>query len=399
MIHLNKKILYGLLIGMLCLQWSCSGENKTENVEEVAEQTEVKVKVEKAAFGTLEDGRAVDLYTLTNENGAEVKIISYGGIVTSVRVPDKEGNIEDVVLGFDSLEGYLQAGVPYFGAIVGRYGNRIAEGRFTLDGQTYQLATNDGPHHLHGGLKGFDKVLWEGEEVTTEEGAGVKLHYLSEDMEEGYPGNLAVDVVYILTEENELKIDYEATTDKPTIVNLTNHAYFNLTGDMSQDVLNHRVMINAEYFVPVTETLIPIGELRPVEGTPFDFTEPTAIGKRINENNEQLVFGKGYDHCWVLLEEVEEEDELTLAATVHEPISGRFMEVFTNEPGIQFYTGNFLDGSLTGRGGVDYKYRSGFCLETEHFPDSPNQPEFPSVTLRPGETYKTNTVYKFSVKE
>ena len=394
MSHLNKKILSGLLIGMLCLQWSCSGENKTENVEEVEEVTEVRV--EKSDFGTLEDGRAVDLYTLTNENGVEVKIISYGGIVTSIRVPDKEGNVEDVVLGFESLEGYLQAGVPYFGAIVGRYGNRIADGQFTLDGETYQLAKNDGPNHLHGGLKGFDKVLWEGEAINTEEGAGVKLHYLSEDMEEGYPGNLSVDVVYMLTNDNELRIDYEATTDKPTIVNLTNHAYFNLTGDMTKDILDHQVMINADQFVPVTETLIPVGELRPVEGTPFDFTEPTAIGKRINDENEQLGFGKGYDHCWVLNDPGE---ELSLAATVHEPVSGRYMEVFTTEPGIQFYTGNFLDGTLKREGGGTFKHRSGFCLETEHFPDSPNQPDFPSVVLRPGDLYQTNTVYKFSVKE
>ena len=397
MVKPNKKILSALLVGMLFLQWSCSGNgnDKSKNAMEAPEES--NAKIEKSAFGKLEDGTQVDLYTLTNDKGAEVKIMNYGGVITSLKVPDKEGNVEDVVLGFESLEGYLQEGVPYFGALIGRYGNRIAKGEFSLDGKTYQLAKNDGPNHLHGGLKGFDKVLWEAEEVQTEEGAGIKLHYLSKDMEEGYPGNLSVEVVYMLTNDNELRIDYQASTDKPTIVNLTNHAYFNLSGDMTEDVLDHQVMINADRFLPVNQTLIPTGELRPVvEGTPFDFTEPTAIGKRINEENEQLGFGLGYDHCWVLNSPGE---DLSLAATVHEPESGRFMEVFTTEPGIQFYTGNFLDGTLERENGGTFKHRTGLCLETQHFPDSPNQPEFPSVVLRPGDSYQTHTVYKFSVKE
>lgn len=393
----KKTLLASIFMGALALNWACSGSSeRTQNGEEIKKED---MKVAKTDFGKLEDGTPVDLYTLTNQKGAEVRITNYGGTVLSLKVPDKEGRLEDVVLGFDSVAGYrgevyLQEG-PYFGALIGRYGNRIAKGKFTLDGVEYELATNNGPNHLHGGLQGFDKVVWEAEEFESEEGVGVKLHYVSEDGEEGYPGNLTVDVIYLLTGDNELEIDYKATTDKATVVNLTNHSYFNLTGNAKRDILAHEVMINADQFIPVDETLIPTGELQNVEGTPFDFTEPTAVGKRIEDENEQLEFGMGYDHCWVLNGE---EGEMKLAATVHEPTSGRLMEVFTTEPGIQFYTGNFLNGRLTGKSGVAYKQRYGLCLETQHFPDSPNQPQFPSVVLNSGETYQTKTTYKFSVK-
>lgn len=381
-----------LLLGLLSFSMACTGSSEKErNNQEKAENT---MNVTRSYFGKMEDGRAVDLFTLSNENGTEVRITNYGGIITSLKVADKEGALEDIVLGFNSLEGYLQEGVPYFGAIVGRYGNRINNAQFVLDGNTYKLAANDGPNHLHGGVRGLDKVLWEGESFENEDEVGVKLHYLSEDMEEGYPGNLAIDVTYTLTNDDELKIDYKATTDKATIVNLTNHAYFNLSGNLGEKILDHEVMINADLFVPVNETLIPTGELRSVEETPFDFTEPTPVGKMIDAADEQIAFGKGYDHCWVL----GNDGEMKLAATVHEPSSGRFMEVFTTEPGIQFYTGNFLDGSLRGKGAT-YEHRTGFCLETEHYPDTPNQPDFPSVELRPGDTYSTQTTYKFSVKE
>lgn len=377
---------------MACSQTSEKNKNDQNNRGK-------DMNITKTSFGELDDGTPVALYTLTNKNGVEVKITNYGGIVISLKVPDKEGNIEDVVLGFDSLAGYrsdvyLQEG-PYFGALIGRYGNRIAEGRFTLDGQEYELATNNGPNHLHGGLKGFDNVVWEAEEFKNENEVGVKLHYQSQDMEEGYPGKLDVNVTYTLTDDDELNIEYMATTDKKTVVNLTNHSYFNLTGNAKRDILGHKVMINADAFVPVDETLIPTGELRSVEGTPFDFTEPVAVGQRIEADNEQLIYGKGYDHCWVLNGDA---GEMKLAATVYEPNSGRFMEVFTTEPGIQFYSGNFLNGNLTGKGGVTYQQRFGLCLETEHFPDSPNQPDFPSVVLDPNETYRTKTTYKFAAK-
>lgn len=389
---IKRNLLGSIFIGALALNWACS--NSSERAQNSQKNEKEDMKVIKTDFGSLEDGTPVDLYTLTNENGVEVKITNYGGIITSLKVPDKQGKKEDVVLGFESLEGYLQEGVPYFGAIVGRYGNRIAEGTFTLDGEEYNLAINNGPNHLHGGLVGFDKVLWQAEEVETENTVGVKVHYLSKDMEEGYPGNLSVEVIYTLNKDNELAIEYKATTDKKTIVNLTNHSYFNLTGNMKRDILAHEVMINADRFVPVDSTLIPTGELLKVEGTPFDFTEPTAVGKRIDAVDQQVAYGLGYDHCWVLNGE---EGEMKLAASVYEPNSGRYMEVKTTEPGIQFYSGNFLDGSLSGKG-VSYDHRYGLCLETEHFPDSPNQPSFPSVVLEPGDTYQTKTIYAFSVR-
>ncbi|MFD2570849.1 aldose epimerase family protein [Spirosoma soli] len=357
------------------------------------EEGDQKAGIENASFGTLADGQKADLYTLRNGAGMEAKITNYGGIVVSLTAPDKNGKFEDVTLGFDSLAAY-EKGNPFFGALVGRYGNRIAKGKFTLDGKQYTLATNNMGNHLHGGLKGFDKVLWTATPVDGEEPA-LKLAYTSKDGEEGYPGNLSVEVTYTLQKDNSLKIDYKATTDKATVVNLTNHSYFNLTAGKN-DILGHEVTINANRFVPVDKTLIPTGELKPVTGTPFDFTKPTTVGARINDSTDtQIKYGLGYDHCWVF---TDTSNKLKPAATVFEPTSGRVMEVMTTEPAVQFYTGNFLDGTLTGKGGVVYKKRTGLCLETEHYPDSPNQPKFPTTTLKPGETYQTTTVYKFSAK-
>lgn len=356
--------------------------------------TDQKAGIEKTAFGKTDDGREADLYTLHNAAGMTVKISNYGGTVVSLTAPDKAGNFADVVLGMDSLSGY-QKGVPYFGALIGRYGNRIANGKFTLDGKTYTLAVNNGPNSLHGGLKGFDKVLWAATPVAGDEPA-LKLAYTAKDGEEGYPGNLSVEVTYTLQKDNALKIDYKATTDKATVVNLTNHSYFNLTGDPNNDILGHEVTLNADRFLPVDKGLIPTGVLQPVTGTPFDFTKPTVVGKSINDTtNEQIKLGGGYDHAWVLSDS---STSLKLAATVHEPTSGRIMEVRTTEPAIQFYTGNFLDGTITGKGGIVYKKRSALCLETEHYPDSPNQPKFPTTVLQPGKTYQTTTVYTFSAK-
>lgn len=349
----------------------------------------------KQAFGTTPDGQGVDIYTLTNANGMEARIMTYGATLVSLKAPGRNGALDDVVLGFDSLDGYLKD-QPYFGAIVGRYANRIAKGRFTLNGVEYKLATNDGPNHLHGGLKGFDKQVWKARDVSTAEAPRLELTYLSRDGEEGYPGNLSVTVVYTLTDANELRIDYSATTDKDTVVNLTNHSYFNLAGAGSGDVLGHVLTLYADRFTPTDKTLIPTGELRSVEGTPFDFRKPAAIGARIDADDEQLRTGAGYDHNFVL---ASGGAALALAARVLEPGSGRVMEVLTTEPGIQLYTGNYLDGSLRGKGGRVYGKRFGFCLETQHFPDSPNKPAFPSTVLRPGEKLQSATVYRFSVTQ
>jgi aldose 1-epimerase len=348
--------------------------------------------ITKKPFGTTGDGKPVDLYTLTNKHGMEVRVMSYGGIILSLRVPDKNGHFDDVTLGYDSLDGYLKKS-PYFGAIVGRYGNRIANGKFTLDGKEYTLAKNNGPNSLHGGLKGFDKVVWEAEPFENQDGVGVIFKYTSPDGEEGYPGNLKTRVTYTLTDQNELVFAYHATTDKATPINLTNHTYFNLAGDGKGDILGHVLMLNADRFTPVDKTLIPTGELRSVKGTPFDFTKPTVVGARIHEQDEQLLFAGGYDHDFVINRQ---GPGLALAARVEEPTTGRVMEVFTTEPSVQFYCGNFLDGTITGKGGHVYKQRTGFCLETQHYPDSPNKPDFPSTILRPGETYDSKTVYKFS---
>jgi aldose 1-epimerase len=345
----------------------------------------------KQTWGKTPDGAAVDLYTLTNKNGVSTTITTYGGRVVTLKVPDRNGTPSDIVLGFDSLDGYLKDN-PYFGAIVGRYGNRIAKARFRLDGKEYTLARNDGENSLHGGRKGFDKVVWTGKDASGPEGPAVELMYLSPNGEEGYPGNLAVTVRYTLTDNNELKIHYTATTDQPTVVNLTNHSYFNLAGQGAGAILGHEMMINADRFTPVDKNLIPTGELRDVAGTPFDFRKPTPIGARINDDNEQLKIAKGYDHNFVLNSG---GGQLALAARVHEPNTGRVMEVETTEPGIQFYTGNFLDGTIRGKNGAVYNFRNGFCLETQHFPNSPNEPKFPSVVLKPGEKYDTTTIYRF----
>jgi len=344
-------------------------------------------------FGKTKEGTPVDIFTLRNKNGVEARICNYGGIVVSLKVPDRNGQMSDVVLGYDKLDDYIKSS-PYFGCLVGRYGNRIAKGKFTLNGNVYTLATNNGPNALHGGIKGFDKVVWEAKVLGSHDGPTLQLRYLSKDGEEGYPGNLSVTAVYTLTEDNGLKLDYTATTDKDTVVNLTQHTYFNLA--QKGDILNHVVMINADKFTPVDSTLIPTGELRPVEGTPFDFRKPTAIGARINQDDEQLKFGNGYDHNWVLNKPM---GQLGLAARVSEPTTGRVLEVLTTEPGLQFYTGNFLDGTLKGKGGWVYQFRNAFCMEPQHYPDSPNHPEFPSVVLKPGKTYKNTIIYRFSTSK
>ncbi|MCI0496222.1 galactose mutarotase [candidate division KSB1 bacterium] len=355
----------------------------------------LKMNIEKQSFGKTNDSIAVDLYTLTNAHGVKVKITNYGGIITSILALDKSGKLGDVVLGYDNLEGYLKMN-PYFGCIVGRYGNRIARGKFNLNGKTYSLAINNEPNHLHGGIKGFDKVVWTAKEIKDKDTVGLELTYLSKDGEEGYPGNLSVKVIYKLTNENELRINYEATTDQPTVCNLTNHTYFNLKDAGVSSILDHELMLDADYLTPVDATLIPTGELQPVAGTPFDFKTPTAIGVRINAEDEQIKFGLGYDHNFVLNGEA---GKLRLAGKLFEATTGRVVEVWTTEPGIQFYSGNFLDGSITGKNGTVYRYRHGLCLETQHYPDSPNQPNFPSTVLNPGEKYQTTTIYKFLVKD
>lgn len=346
----------------------------------------------KAPFGITKDGQPVDVYTLRNPNGVEARILNYGGIVQSLRVPDKDGQFGDVVLGYSTLAEYEKE-TPYFGCLVGRYGNRIAKGKFTLNGQTYTLATNNYPNALHGGIKGFDKVVWDAQAVSTPKGPALELTYVSKDGEEGYPGTLTVKAVYTLTKDNALRLDYTATTDKDTVVNLTQHSYFNLAG--KGDILGHVVYIKADKFTPVDSTLIPTGELRPVEGTPFDFRKPTAIGARVNADDEQIKFGGGYDHNWVINKPM---GKLDLQARVTEPTTGRVLEVLSTEPGLQFYCGNFLDGTLKGKGGWVYQHRNGFCMEPQHYPDSPNQPSFPSVVLKPGETYKNTIIYKFSAR-
>ena len=352
-----------------------------------------KGQVSRQSFGQTKDGTPVDLYTLRNNNGVEAGICNYGGLVIFLKVPDRNGHLDDVVLGYDNLAGYLKDS-PYFGAMIGRYGNRIAKGKFTLDGKEYTLAINNGPNALHGGLKGFDKVVWDARVLPTLEGPSLELRYTSKDGEEGYPGNLAVKAVYTLMEDNALRLEYTASTDKDTVINLTQHSYFNLAG--KGDILNHVVMIPADKFTPVDSTLIPTGELKPVDGTPFDFRTPTAIGARIGQDDEQLKFGNGYDHNWVLSKPL---GQLGLMARVYEPTTGRVLEVWSTEPGLQFYTGNFLDGSLTGKGGWVYQFRNGFCMEAQHFPDSPNHPNFPSVELKPGQIYHNTIIFKFGVQK
>jgi len=343
-------------------------------------------------FGQTADGTKVQIYTLRNHQGAEARISSYGGLLISLKVPDRAGKLGDVTLGYDSLADYLKD-TPYFGALIGRYGNRIARGKFSLDGQTYTLATNNYPNALHGGKQGFDKVVWKASVLPATDGPGLKLEYVSKDGEEGYPGNLSVTAVYRLTEDNAIKLEFTATTDKDTVLNLTHHSYFNLAGQ--GDILGHVLTIPASRFTPVDSTLIPTGELRPVQGTPFDFRQPTPIGARIGQDDEQLKFGGGYDHNWVIDKPA---GQFGLMATVYAPTTGRVMEVFSDEPGLQFYTGNFLNGSNKGKGGWVYQYRNGFCMEPQHFPDSPNHPAFPSVVLKPGQTFHNTIVYKFSTR-
>jgi aldose 1-epimerase len=354
-------------------------------------QAEAKSKMQKQSFGKTEDGQPVNLYILTNKNGMEAAITNYGGTVVSLKVADRNGKFEDVVLGYDNLDGYA-TGKAYIGATVGRYANRIAHATFTLDGTTYTLAKNDGDNHLHGG---FNKRVWTAKDVSSSAGQALELTYLSKDGEEGFPGTLPVKVVYTLTDQNELKIDYSATTDKDTVLNLTNHAYFNLAGQGNGDILQQQVMIQADRFTPIDATSIPTGELRSVKGTPFDFTKMTAIGARIDQDDQQLKLRRGYDHNFVLNGDTMRA--LFLAAQAYDPHSGRVLEVLTTEPGIQLYTGNFLDG-IHGKDGKVYNRRYAFCLETQHFPDSPNHPNFPTAELKPGQHFQSTTVYKFSTK-
>ena len=387
-----------ILPGLLLLA-ACGANNLADQATTTAPaaadstQTTSAAMPTSASFGKTTDGTEVQLFTLTNANGVKATITNYGGTLTSLLVPDKNGKMGDVILGFDNVSGYqspeFKKAGPYFGALIGRYGNRIKAGKFTLESKEYSLAKNNGPNSLHGGLKGYDKVVWQAEPAAAADGQSLKLSYVSKDGEEGYPGTLTVAVVYTLTADNALKIDYTATSDKATVVNLTNHAYFNLNHGAGKDILGHEVTLPADRYTVVDATLIPTGELRPVKGTPFDFTAPHAIGERIAQ-----VPG-GYDHNWVLNTATGQH----AAATVYEPVSGRTLEVTTDEPGIQFYTGNFLDGTLKGKGGTVYGKHAGFCLETQHFPDSPNQPKFPSTVLKPGETFHSVSTYKFGVRK
>jgi aldose 1-epimerase len=373
-----------LLIGELSLAGSLRSQGMRGNIR-------------KQSFGKTAGGEQIDLYSLTNKKGMEVSITNYGATVVTLRVPDRAGKAADVVLGFDTLEGY-ENGKAYFGATVGRYGNRIGGGQFSIDGKTYTLPKNDGNNTLHGGIVGFNKKVWKAREIASKDGESLELSYSSADGEEGFPGNLSAKVVFTLpAERNELKIDYTATTDKDTVLNLTNHSYFNLAGKGNGDILDHVLTLHAKQFTPVDKTLIPTGELRDVAGTPLDFTSATAIGKRINESDEQLVFGKGYDHNWVLGRSGS-GNGLTIAAEAYDPKSGRKLEVLTTEPGVQFYSGNFLDGTAKGKGNKAYAQRAAFCLETQHFPDSPNHPNFPSTVLKPNSVFHSQTVFRFSAK-
>ncbi len=356
-------------------------------------QAQKKPMITKQLFGKTADGKPVDIYTLTNTKGMEARIMTYGGIIVSLKTPDRNGKFADVELGFDSLDPYLK-GHPFFGALVGRYGNRISKGKFKISGKEYSLLVNNGENHLHGGALGFDKKVWTAKSGKSTEGQTLELKYTSADMEEGYPGKLDVTVVYTLTNDNALKIDYTAKTDKATHVNLTNHSYFNLAGAGNGDILGHEMMINAYQATKVDKGLIPTGEIVNIKGTALDFTAPTKIGDRIDSTEEQMVWGFGYDHNYVINGGGK---SLMLAARVHEPMSGRVMEVLTTEPGVQFYTGNHL-AVPAGKGGKPYPKRSGFCLETQHYPDTPNRPEFPTTLLKPSQTYHTTTVYKFSAQ-
>jgi len=389
-----KRCIYGIsILSLASMNVQCKSDKKSEETSKEATTAEV-VTIAKSTYGTTEKGEKVDSYKLTNQKGMEVNIITYGGIISSLKVPNKAGKSEEVVIGFNSLDQYMKAN-PYFGALIGRYGNRIAKGKFTLDGKEYSLAINNEPNALHGGPEGFHRVVWTAEEAKGGDSASLKLKYVSKDMEEGYPGNLTVFVTYTLHNDNSLDVLYEATTDKKTVVNLTQHSYFNLSSDFSKPILDHEITIDADKLVPVAATLIPTGKLTDVTNTPFDFRKPKAIGAAIEDKDEQLKNGLGYDHCWVLNNQGKGE---RFAASAYEATSGRVLEVYTDQPGIQFYSGNFLDGTLPMRNGGTYARRTGFCLETQHYPDSPNQKDFPTTVLNPGENYKTKTTFKFSVK-
>ena len=389
-----KRCVYGIsILSLASMNVQCKRDNKTADAPQEA-TTAAAVTIEKSAYGTTPKGEQVDSYKLTNQKGMEVNIITYGGIISSLKVPNKAGKSEEVVVGFSSLEQYMKPN-PYFGALIGRYGNRIAKGKFTLDGKEYSLAINNEPNALHGGPEGFHRVVWTAEEAKAGDSAVLKLKYVSKDMEEGYPGNLTVFVTYTLNNDNSLDVLYEATTDKKTVVNLTQHSYFNLSSDFSKPILDHEITIDADQLVPVAATLIPTGKLTDVTHTPFDFRKAKKVGADIEAKDEQLKNGLGYDHCWVLNNQDKGE---RFAASAYEATSGRLLEVYTDQPGIQFYSGNFLDGTLPMRAGGTYGHRTGFCLETQHYPDSPNQKDFPTTVLNPGENYKTKTSFKFSVK-
>lgn len=391
-----KKLTNPLSILMLSLvvmaNVNCKGKTENNMNQNTTEEPKKSVTVSEREYGKTAEGEKVTQYSLKNEGGIEVDIITYGGRITSLRTPDKNGKKKNVVLGFDSLEQYEKEN-PFFGALVGRYGNRIAKGTFSIGDEDYTLAKNNGENSLHGGLKGFDKKVWEAKISENENAVSLILTYVSEDMEEGFPGNLQTTVTYTLTTDDSLEVLYEATTDKATVVNLTQHAYFNLSGDFSTSILDHVVEIEADKFLPVDGGLIPTGELRPVDNTPFDFREPKTVGQNIDDDNEQLKLGGGYDHCWVL-----NGDGFRKIASVYHSGTGRFLEVLTDEPGVQFYTGNFLDGTLPAPNNGKYGKRSGLCLETQHYPDSPNQQDFPSVVLNPGDKYMTKTTFKLSTK-
>lgn len=377
-----------IFLTVLCI----FGCNKKENNNKTHSDHMENVQV--SDYGVTAKGDSVKQYTLTNKNGMKVEVINYGGIITSLTAPDKNGKYQDVVLGFTKPEDYFNDNPYFFGALIGRYGNRIADAKFTLEGKTYELDKNDGPNSLHGGKEGFDTKIWTVEPVKDAQFPTLKLTYVSADGEEGFPGKLTTTVLYTLTDDNALEISYEATTDKATVVNMTQHSYFNLSGNFTQSITDHELKLKAEKFLPVNSTIIPTGEEKSVKGTPFDFTVSKPIGKDINSDDEQIRLGQGYDHNWIL-----EGKGLRTIATVYHPASGRVMEVMTDQPGVQFYSGNFLDGKYETKTGGKYEKRNGFCLETQHYPDSPNQKAFPSTELKPGQKYQTKTIYKFSVKK
>ncbi|WP_288437491.1 aldose epimerase family protein [uncultured Chryseobacterium sp.] len=385
---MKKTTHNGIFILLFLIIFGCGKENNKQDISGKMEN------VHTSDYGVTPKGDSIKKYTLTNKNGMKVEVINFGGIITSLTAPDRNGKYEDVVLGFTKPEGYFEGNPYYFGALIGRYGNRIANAKFSLEGKTYEIDKNDGPNSLHGGKEGFHTRFWNIEAVKDAKFPTLKLSYTSTDGEEGYPGKLTTTVFYTLTDDNALEISYEAETDKPTVVNLTQHSYFNLSGNFTKTITDHELLINADHFLPVNETLIPTGEQKDVKGTPFDFTAAKSIGKDINAEDDQLKKGKGYDHNWIL-----NGKGFRSIAQVYHPATGRLMEVLTDEPGVQFYSGNFLDGKFDTKTGGKNEFRTGFCLETQHFPDSPNQPSFPSTELKPGQKYHSKTIYKFSVKK